>query len=93
MRASNLSKNRVVVPARQATQPGGIRSLESILGLLKSFKIRALLIYDFGFSRGSISGGRAALLHACAGRLQLRQGMQGEGEFKGTVQRNSFSFC
>jgi hypothetical protein len=31
----------VVVPARQATQPGGIGSLESILGFLKSLKIRA----------------------------------------------------
>ncbi len=28
----------VIVPARQATQPGGIGSLESILGLLKSLK-------------------------------------------------------
>jgi hypothetical protein len=36
------SRNRVVVPARQATQPGGIGSLESILELLQSFKIRAL---------------------------------------------------
>ncbi len=35
------SRNRVVVPARQATQPGGFGSLESILGLLNSFKIRA----------------------------------------------------
>ncbi len=35
-------RNRVVVPASQATQPGGIGSLESILGLLKSLKIRAL---------------------------------------------------
>jgi hypothetical protein len=34
--------NRVVVPARQATPPGGIGSLDSILGLLKSLKIRAL---------------------------------------------------
>jgi hypothetical protein len=33
--------NRVVLPARQATQPSGIGSLESILGLLKSLKIRA----------------------------------------------------
>jgi hypothetical protein len=33
--------NRVVVPARQATQPGGIGSLESIFGLRKSIKIRA----------------------------------------------------
>jgi hypothetical protein len=38
--------NRVVVPARQATQPGGIGSLESILGLLKSLKIRALDLAD-----------------------------------------------
>jgi hypothetical protein len=34
--------NRVVVPARQATQPSGIGSQESILGLLKSLKIRVL---------------------------------------------------
>jgi hypothetical protein len=33
--------NKVVVPARQATQPGGIGSLESILGLLKRLKIWA----------------------------------------------------
>jgi hypothetical protein len=33
-------RNKVVVPGRQATQPGGIDSLESILGLLKSLKIR-----------------------------------------------------
>jgi hypothetical protein len=31
----------VVVPVRQATQPGGNGSLESIFGLLKSLKIRA----------------------------------------------------
>jgi hypothetical protein len=37
-----LSRNRVVVPARQPTQLGGIGSLESILVLLKSLKIRAL---------------------------------------------------
>jgi|688.fasta_scaffold311970_1 hypothetical protein len=36
------SRNRVVVPARKAIQSDGIGSLESILGLLKSFKIRAL---------------------------------------------------
>ncbi len=36
------SRNRVVIPARQAKQPGGIGSLESILGLLiKRLKIRA----------------------------------------------------
>jgi hypothetical protein len=34
---------RVVVPARQDTQPGGVGSLESILGLLKSLKILALV--------------------------------------------------
>ncbi len=39
--AYNRNKNRVVVLARQATKPGGIGSLESILGLLKSLKIRA----------------------------------------------------
>jgi hypothetical protein len=33
----------VAVPARQATQPSGIVSLELILGLLTSLKIRALL--------------------------------------------------
>jgi hypothetical protein len=37
--------NRVVVPARQATQPGGIGSLESILRLLKSLKIRTRTVY------------------------------------------------
>jgi hypothetical protein len=35
------NRNRVVVSARQATQPGGIGSLESILDLLKSLEIRA----------------------------------------------------
>jgi hypothetical protein len=34
--------NRVVVPAHKATKPGGIGSLESIIGLLKCLKIRAL---------------------------------------------------
>jgi hypothetical protein len=41
------SRKRVVVPARQASQQGGIVSLESILGLLKSLKIWALV----GFAR------------------------------------------
>ncbi len=36
------ARNRVV-PARQATQPGGIGSLESILGLLESLKIQSQL--------------------------------------------------
>jgi hypothetical protein len=35
-----LGTEKVVVPARQATQPGGIGSLKSILGLLRSLKIR-----------------------------------------------------
>ncbi len=35
-------RKRVFVPARQATQVGRINSLESILELLKSLKIRAL---------------------------------------------------
>jgi hypothetical protein len=36
-------RNRIVVPARQATLAGGIDSLESILGLFKILKIRALI--------------------------------------------------
>jgi hypothetical protein len=35
------NRNKVVVPATQAPQPSGIGSKESILGLLKSLKIRA----------------------------------------------------
>jgi hypothetical protein len=35
---------RVIVPARQATQAGGIDSLESNLGLLERLQIRALLV-------------------------------------------------
>jgi hypothetical protein len=38
MGGKEQSRNRVVVPARQATQAGGNDSLESILGLLKSLK-------------------------------------------------------
>jgi hypothetical protein len=34
----------VVVPARHSTQTGGIGSLELILGLLKTLKIRAQCI-------------------------------------------------
>jgi hypothetical protein len=34
-----------VVPARQATQPGGIGSLKSIRGLPKSIKIHAQVIW------------------------------------------------
>jgi hypothetical protein len=48
--AKEPKRNRVVVPARQAaqcTQPGGIGFLESFLRLLKSLKIRALLIKKF----------------------------------------------
>ncbi len=41
MGARNRNTNGVVVLARPATQPGGIGSTESILGLLKSLKIRA----------------------------------------------------
>ncbi len=40
--ARKPSRNKVVAPARQATQPGGICSLESIFVLLKRLKIRAL---------------------------------------------------
>jgi hypothetical protein len=38
------SRNRVVVLPCQATLAGGIDSLESILGLLKSLKIQAMSI-------------------------------------------------
>jgi hypothetical protein len=38
-----MSRNRVIVPARQATLAGGVHSLESILGVLKSLRIRALI--------------------------------------------------
>jgi hypothetical protein len=38
MGARETSKNRVVILARRATQPGGISTMESILGLLKSYK-------------------------------------------------------
>jgi hypothetical protein len=38
MGARKPSRDKVVVSARQATQPGGIGSFESILGLLKSLK-------------------------------------------------------
>ncbi len=40
--ARNRVGRLVAVPTRQASQPGGIGSLESILELLKCLKIRAL---------------------------------------------------
>jgi hypothetical protein len=39
-----IERNRVIVPVRQATLAGRIDSLESIPGLLKSLKIRALRV-------------------------------------------------
>ncbi len=53
MGARNQVRNRVVVPARQATQPGVIGSLESILGLLKSLKIRDLIAQNEGLVTGT----------------------------------------
>ncbi len=45
---SMRAMNRVVIGlARQAIQPCGIGSLESILGLLKSLKIRVLILIAF----------------------------------------------
>jgi hypothetical protein len=38
---TEYSRNRVVVPAIQATLAGGIDSLESVFGLLNGLKIRA----------------------------------------------------
>ncbi len=49
--------NRVIVPARQATWAGGIFSLESIPGLHKRLKIRALV------SRDPWCRTRASVLH------------------------------
>ncbi len=40
LRRLRTSRNTVIVPGRQATQAGGIDSLESIPSLFKSFKIR-----------------------------------------------------
>ncbi len=42
--SQELSRNRVVIPARQDTQACVIDSLESIPGLLKSFKMTSLYI-------------------------------------------------
>jgi hypothetical protein len=39
------------LPARRVTQPGRIGSLESILGLLKSFKIRDRFLFDRKFGK------------------------------------------
>jgi hypothetical protein len=59
--------NRVVVPARQATQPGGIGSLGLIFGLLKSLKIRALTKYSVIPSwRSDLDGESLGLLAATA---------------------------
>jgi hypothetical protein len=40
------SMDKIVVPARQATQAGGIGSFESIIGLLKSLKIRPQFFFS-----------------------------------------------
>ncbi len=63
------ARNRVVVPARQATQVGGIGSLESILGLLKSLQIQALKpISSYKNSQGGNS--------CFSQRLQLQMNIQ-----------------
>ncbi len=49
MGAKEPSRNRVVVPAYQATYAGESDYLESILALLKSLKIRALCLLEFSF--------------------------------------------
>ncbi len=49
--------NRVVAPARQATQPGGVGSLESILGgLIESLKIQAQGVLVHGQANFSQQG-------------------------------------
>ncbi len=50
MGAIGTEYNRVVIPARQATHPGRIDSLESTLGLIKSLEIRALDLEDSALS-------------------------------------------
>ncbi len=47
-----MIRKRVVAPARQATSAGGIETLESILGLLKCLKIRALIVPRTGIWKG-----------------------------------------
>ncbi len=75
-----------IVPARQATQPGGMCSLESILRLLQSLKIRALVI--FSYSR-SIFGGRLQAIFHC--KLHSTVPIQNTGiqNFLDDVRRNS----
>jgi hypothetical protein len=59
-------RNRVIVPARQATKASGIHSLESILGLHKRLKIRAL--YSFYVVTEHISIGILYLRKICENR-------------------------
>ncbi len=49
------NRNRVVVPAREATQAGGINTLESIPGLLKKILKTVLDVERGGGGRGNFS--------------------------------------
>jgi hypothetical protein len=72
MGATNRVRTGVVVPACQATQPSGIDSLESILGLLKSLKILALnrpFIWEFLSRRGAVCGMGRSICQCVRGYL------------------------
>ncbi len=56
------SRNGIIVPARQATQAGEIHSLESIPGLHKRLKIRALLQLQGGEHTRTADVGRLFVL-------------------------------
>jgi len=70
MGAMNRLGIRFVVPARQTTQPGGIGSLESILGLLKSLKIRALKRNQPG-TRAIVRGLQYTVMHSTPPRSSV----------------------
>ncbi len=65
------SRNRIVVPARQATQAGGIDSLESIPGLLYSLKIPVQMNCTLQPNSQSLSGGGGIRIKSTLCRSQL----------------------
>jgi hypothetical protein len=60
------SRNRVIVPARQATQHGGIGSSESILGLLKTLKFELSLPTSILSAGHRVRAGPFLNLHVCS---------------------------
>jgi hypothetical protein len=61
MELRNRVGNRVVAPARQATQSGGMGSLGSILRLIKSLKIQTLCIWHLAILHSYIEKADAAV--------------------------------